>query len=168
MARDPPERRCTSVVDVQERIFGAQNRTGVEGFAAQRRDVRHHKVRVTDQLIRLNNGEWLRKEPKTTGSVRSITISAITASVLADHLDRFANAGPDGLVFPNGAGRPVISSSFWNNHFTPALARTGVSCRFHDDLRHTSVALAIAAGAHPKAIQTRMGHSTIGRGSQPQ
>ncbi len=35
-----------------------------------------------------------------------------------------------------------------------------MSCRFHD-LRHTSVALAIAEGAHPKAIQTRMGHSTI-------
>lgn len=32
--------------------------------------------------------------------------------------------------------------------------------RFHD-LRHTSVALAIAGGAHPKAIQTRMGHSSI-------
>jgi Phage integrase family len=35
-----------------------------------------------------------------------------------------------------------------------------VSCRFHD-LRHTGVALAIAAGAHPKAIQSRMGHSSI-------
>ena len=35
-----------------------------------------------------------------------------------------------------------------------------MSCRFHD-LRHTSVALAIATGAHPKAIQTRMGHSSI-------
>ena len=33
-------------------------------------------------------------------------------------------------------------------------------CRFHD-LRHTSVALAIAQGAHPKAIQARMGHSSI-------
>ena len=32
--------------------------------------------------------------------------------------------------------------------------------RFHD-LRHTSVALAIAAGAHPKSIQARMGHSSI-------
>ena len=29
------------------------------------------------------------------------------------------------------------------------------------DLRHTSVALAIANGAHPKAIQERMGHSSI-------
>ena len=31
---------------------------------------------------------------------------------------------------------------------------------FHD-LRHTSVALAIAEGAHPKAIQARLGHASI-------
>ena len=35
-----------------------------------------------------------------------------------------------------------------------------MKCRFHD-LRHSSVALAIAEGAHPKAIQARMGHSSI-------
>ena len=32
--------------------------------------------------------------------------------------------------------------------------------RFHD-LRHTAATLAIAAGAHPKAIQERLGHSSI-------
>ena len=32
--------------------------------------------------------------------------------------------------------------------------------RFHE-LRHTCVALLIAHGAHPKAIQERLGHSTI-------
>jgi integrase len=63
-------------------------------------------------------------------------------------------------VFPNRAAPPIISSSFWNNVFAPAMAKAGVRCRFHD-LRHTSVALAIAEGAHPKAIQTRMGHSSI-------
>jgi len=53
-----------------------------------------------------------------------------------------------------------VNSSFWNNHFRPALAKADVQCRVHD-LRHTSVAPAIAAGAHPKAIQSRMGHSSI-------
>ena len=47
-----------------------------------------------------------------------------------------------------------------NRFWRLAKAKAGVSCRFHD-LRHTSVALAIAAGAHPKAIQVRMGHSSI-------
>lgn len=63
-------------------------------------------------------------------------------------------------MFPNGAGNPVSASSFLSNHLTRAQAAAGVSCCFHD-LRHTSVALAIAAGAHPKAIQSRMGHSSI-------
>ena len=63
-------------------------------------------------------------------------------------------------MFPNGAGNPLTAPSFWTNHFTPARTASGVRCRFHD-LRHTSVALAIAQGAHPKAIQARMGHSSI-------
>ena len=55
---------------------------------------------------------------------------------------------------------PLIASSFLTNHFGPARRAAGLTCRFHD-LRHTSVALAIAGGAHPKAIQARMGHSSI-------
>ncbi|MDP9074472.1 MAG: tyrosine-type recombinase/integrase [Actinomycetota bacterium] len=100
------------------------------------------------------------KGAEDASSIRSITISAVTAELLAGHLEAFANPGVDGLVFPNNAGHPLISSSWWNNNFAPARHETGLSCRFHD-LRHTSVALAIAEGAHPKAIQTRMGHSSI-------
>ena len=130
------------------------------GLRRSKLDVRRRKVRVTEQLIRLETGEWRRTQPKTAGSVRSITLSSVTAELLAEHLERFAGPGPDGLVFPNGAGNPLSAPSFWTNHFTPARLTSGVRCRFHD-LRHTSVALAIAQGAHPKAIQARMGHSSI-------
>ncbi len=130
------------------------------GLRRARLGLRARKVRVTEQLIRLSNREWVRKEPKTPASVRSITISPVTAAILADHLSHFAADGLDGLVFPNGAGNALVSSSFWNNHFSCALREAGVVCRFHD-LRHPSVALAIAEGAHPKAIQARMGHSSI-------
>jgi integrase len=130
------------------------------GLRRSKLDVHRCKVRVTEQLIRLETGVWVRKEPKTPASVRSITISPVTAEIMVDHSERFAAVGPDGLVFPNSAMNPISSSSFWNNHFTPALRSVDPLCRFHD-LRHTSVALAIAEGAHPKAIQTRMGHSSI-------
>ena len=63
-------------------------------------------------------------------------------------------------MFTTAAGTPISHSSFQTHHFKPALKAAGVEARFHD-LRHTSVALAIAAGAHPKAIQMRMGHSSI-------
>jgi integrase len=130
------------------------------GLRRSRVDLRRNKVRVTEQLIRLDAGEWLRKETKTAAGVRSITISSETAAILAEHIERYCEPGLDSLVFPNKAGKPLISSSFWQHYFQPALRTAGLACRFHD-LRHTSVALAIADGAHPKAIQTRMGHSSI-------
>ncbi|CAN5757755.1 site-specific integrase [soil metagenome] len=123
-------------------------------------DLRNGKVRVTEQLVQLSGGTFVRKEPKTSAGVRSITISPFTVSVLVDHIDEHAAPGPDGLVFPNAAGNPLSSSSFLTHHFGKAQRAVGVKCRFHD-LRHTSVALAIASGAHPKAIQARMGHSSI-------
>jgi integrase len=80
--------------------------------------------------------------------------------MLADHLDRFVAPEPEALVFANAAGQPLSHSSFQTHHFKKAQLAAGVRCRFHD-LRHTSVALAIADGAHPKAIQVRMGHTSI-------
>src|SRR3954454_10843399 len=130
------------------------------GLRRSRLDLHRRKVRVTEQLIRMASGEWIRKEPKTSSSVRSITISSVTAAVLAEQVEERPPAGPDALVFTNKAGSALIGSSFLQHYFQPALKRAGVVCRFHD-LRHTSVALAIAEGAHPKAIQTRMGHSSI-------
>jgi integrase len=44
----------------------------------------------------------------------------------------------------------------------PRVERAGISPAptFHH-LRHTAAALAIAQGAHPKAIQARLGHASI-------
>jgi integrase len=130
------------------------------GLRRAKVDLRNRKIRVTEQLVQLQDRTYLRKEPKTSAGVRSITISPFTASLLAAHMEAHAQPGPDALVFANAAGRPLSASSFLTHHFSKAQKAAGVSCRFHD-LRHTSVALAIAAGAHPKAIQSRMGHSSI-------
>jgi len=130
------------------------------GLRRARVDLLRGKIRVTEQLVQMQDRSWLRSPPKTWAGVRSVSISPVTAETLSDHLDRFAAPTVDGLVFVNRAGNPLISSSFRTHYFTAAQERSGVACRFHD-LRHTSVALAIAEGAHPKAIQARMGHSSI-------
>jgi len=130
------------------------------GLRCDSLDVARRKVRVTEQLVELADNTRVRREPKTSAGVRSITISTTTAAILERHLDTYVADDPDALVFTNGAGSPISHSSFHAHHFSRALERVGLQCRFHD-LRHTSVALAIAAGAHPKAIQARMGHSSI-------
>jgi integrase len=69
---------------------------------------------------------------------------------------------PDGFVFTAAKGGPLRHNNFYQRVFCPALARAGLPAqvRFHD-LRHTCAALLIAQGAHPKAIQAHLGHSSI-------
>ena len=122
-------------------------------------DIARRKVRVVEQLIRLDDRSWIRQPPKTAAGMRSITISASTAAILERHLATRPE-GADELVFASTVGTPLTQSSYQSHTWKKAKASVGVTCRFHD-LRHTSVALAIASGAHPKAIQVRMGHSSI-------
>jgi integrase len=65
-------------------------------------------------------------------------------------------------VFTAPKGGPLRHHNFYQRLFCPALARAGLpeQIRFHD-LRHTCASLLIAQGAHPKAIQAHLGHSSI-------
>lgn len=77
------------------------------GLRRAKVDLNRGKVRVTEQHIRLEAGEWLRKEPKTAAGVRSITISRETAAILAEHVERFTVPGLDSLVFPEPGRQPA-------------------------------------------------------------
>jgi integrase len=66
------------------------------------------------------------------------------------------------LVFPAPDGGPLRRTNFGHPFWAPAVRAASISPAptFHD-LRHTAAALAIAEGAHPKAIQARMGNASI-------
>ena len=64
-------------------------------------DLRNRKIRVTEQLVQLEDRSWLRKEPKTPAGVRSITLSPFTARLLAEHIEKYVAPGSDALVFAN-------------------------------------------------------------------
>jgi integrase len=130
------------------------------GLKRKRVDVLRRRVTVAEQLTRVDN-RLVWSEPKTKAGTRAVSVPAFLADLLAEQLSDRALPGPDGLVFPNKAGNPIIGPSFSGNVFKPAVQRAGLApLRFHD-LRHTAVALAIAEGAHPKAIQVRMGHASV-------
>jgi integrase len=97
---------------------------------------------------------------KTKASRRTVSIPAFLADELGQHL-ALAPARAD-LVFPAPGGGHLRRTSFGHRFWAPAVERAGIESAptFHD-LRHTSAALAIAEGAHPKAIQARMGHASI-------
>lgn len=133
------------------------------GLRRKRVDILRRKMEITHQRT------WNRKTkmyedgpPKSDFGLRTITIPAPVCDRLAAHIGKFTDDDPDAMVFTNSVGKTPAGSSFTSQIFKLALVRAGLprAVRIHD-LRHTAAALAIKAKAHPKAIQARMGHSSI-------
>ncbi len=106
-------------------------------------------------------------EPKTSGSRRKVSITAVAIAALRRHKVAQATErlrlGPawedSGFVFVTPKGGPIDSDNLRNRHYYPLLKRAGLSrIRFHD-LRHTAASLMAAQNVHVKVIQTMLGHS---------
>lgn len=93
-----------------------------------------------------------------TGERRSVPIAKSLLEPLAEQI---RGRHRDEFVWPIRDGGPLRGSTLRSRHYKPAAARAGLEgLRFHD-LRHTCVALLVQLGAHPKAIQEWVGHSSI-------
>ena len=121
-----------------------------------------HGTLTVRQALKDVNGR-LEFGPTKTHAQRRITLPTFLRKLLEDHLAG-ATPGGSGLVFTGVRGAPLQHRVFYKRQFKPAVraalpaAKAGL--RFHD-LRHTCASLLIAAGAHPKAIQERLGHASI-------
>lgn len=65
------------------------------------------------------------------------------------------------LVFPNPIGKPMDPSDLTRRFKLVAEAAGFSDTRFHD-LRHTHATMLLKMGIHPKIVQERLGHQTIG------
>ncbi len=94
---------------------------------------------------------------------RSVAIPDVVLAELRDHLDRFSEAGRDGLVFVGSNGGQLRRRNF-HRSWTKALRDDKVDeddVHF-DDLRHTGNPS--ATGASTKELMARMGHAREDRG----
>lgn len=94
------------------------------------------------------------------GSAGTVTIPRFVADELGAHLAAFP-PGPDGFVFSMPGGGPLRYANWYRRSWRPAIEAAGLAPLRPHDLRHTAVALAIAAGAHPKEIQELCRHRSI-------
>jgi integrase len=97
--------------------------------------------------------------PKTRASRRTVGLPRFVVEELAAHL---AEPGdPEGFVFTAPQGGPLRVTAFRARVWRPATRAAGLDgLRIHD-LRHTAVALWIAAGANPKEVAARAGHASV-------
>jgi integrase len=119
-------------------------------------DLLHRRLDVVETAVEVR-GHVTIGPPKTRAGRRSVP------------------RGGDGLVFPAPDGGPGRAGLFRRRFWYPATVAAGLGeltpdehtgrehytgLRIHD-LRHTAVSLWIAAGASPKEIATRAGHTSV-------
>lgn len=123
-------------------------------------DLLRGRVLVAESVTEVDRLGLVFGEPKTYQR-RSVTLPPFLRDELRVHLDG-REVGPDSFVFTGPNGGVLNHKAFYRTYFKPAVRRAGIppAMRFHD-LRHTCASLCIALGAHPKAIQERLGHSSI-------
>ena len=129
------------------------------GLRVKRVDLLHGRVTVAEQVSEVN-GQLIPGPPKTEAGRRTVTLPAVAAVALAEHLTKIAALGPDGLVFPAPEGGYLRRSNFRRRWWLQATRAVGVEgLRFHD-LRHSAATLALAAGANTRELMERMGHTS--------
>jgi integrase len=95
--------------------------------------------------------------PKTRAGRRTIGLPQAVVDELATHLGPLGSA--DAHVFSSDKGGILRTSNFRANVWLPAVRAAGLAPLRPHDLRHTAVAQWIAAGANPKEVSVRAGHT---------
>lgn len=121
-------------------------------------DTKGRHVHVSETLVAVR-GQISFGAPKTRAAIRTVTLPGFVIDALTAPCG--SDGDPLGLVFTSPEGQPIRPSLFRRRFWVPAVEAAGLSpLRIHD-LRHTAVALWIAAGGHPKQIAARAGHTSV-------
>lgn len=138
-----------------------------EVLALQWKDVAGNRISVRRALDTEARDEF--KSPKS-GKSRVIDIDNALTTLLAEWRSLRSQisldyARPDGLVFGNNLGgsrSPNEVSRRWRTRVKRAQEDIDVPTITLHELRHTHATMLLQLGVHPRVVQERLGHSTIG------
>jgi len=122
-------------------------------------DVARGTIVVRRQVQHLTGQPPLVGPPKSTAGVRTVHLPAHVTTELAQHLERHAAPGRDGLLFPGPNGGHRVPSTT-RRAFKTAAANAGHSELKIHDLRHTAAVMAARTGATVAELQARLGHAS--------
>ncbi len=129
------------------------------GLRAQHVDLLHGRVNVAEILVEVS-GDLYFGPPKTRAGRRAVPLPRVAIDAVNAHLNTYPAARTD-LVFTAPEGGPVRLASWRRRYGKPAAVAAGLEPLRPHDLRHTAVALWIAAGATPREIASRAGHTSV-------
>lgn len=124
-------------------------------------DVLRSRVRVMSTAVEVRGHVTLGNEPKTRRSRRTIPLARSVMRRIERHLAE--NVGPeaDALVFTAPQGGPLRRSLFARRAWGPAVERAGLPRITFHGLRHSFVAILVAAGCNVREVSEWAGHSNV-------
>ena len=123
-------------------------------------DLLRSRVNVSSTAVEVNGTVTLGNEPKTARSRRSVPVARSVMRRVEHHLERYVATEPDALLFAGPTGGPLFRS-FGLRVLKPAVARAGLgSITFHG-LRHSFVAILVAAGCNVREVSEWAGHNSV-------
>jgi len=139
--------------------YGGLRAGEVGGLRVQDIDFARARIQV-EQQVRAVAGVAEIAPLKTTASRRQVTVPSSVIEELAEYVRTYAPA-EDGRIFISVRGH-LVDHEVLTRALERAAARIGLEPVGFHALRHTYAALLIAQGAHAKAVQAALGHSSIG------
>ena len=134
-----------------------------EAAALQRKHVDLLRSRLNVQESVADISGVLHRGPTKTYEKRSVVLPRFVRDMLEVHLHENVGRAPDSPVFTGPTGGPLRNTNFRKRIWNPVVEETEElpSDLTPHHLRHTCASLLIKTGAHPKAVQGHLGHSSI-------
>jgi integrase len=118
------------------------------------------RIKVVGTAVELHGRITLDNEPKTTRSKRTIPVARAVMRRIEQHLDDYVETSSDSLVFTAPAGGPLFRA-WGQNTLQPALRRAGLAGITFHGLRHSFVAIMVAAGCNVREVSEWAGHNSV-------
>ena len=133
-------------------------------LAALRRrrvDVLRGRLTISQATSDVHGHELTFGPPKTKKSRRTVPLPRHVVQELDHHLVTYTDTDAEALVFTGPKGAPLRRAGFGRLWWGPATKAAGVEGLKVHELRHTFVALSVAAGCDVRKVSIRAGHSSV-------
>lgn len=111
-------------------------------------------------VLRPTHPMILGQEPTTTRPTRTVPVDRSVMRRLDDHLRDFVGQEPDAPVFEAPGGGPLFRA-FGRRVLRPAVERAGLGEISFHGLRHSFVAILVAAGCNVREVSEWAGHNSV-------
>lgn len=124
-------------------------------------DTLRSRILVRTTAVEVGGSLTLGHEPKTRRSKRSVPVARSVMRRIEEHLAEFVGPGPDALLFTAAKGGPLFRGTFARDVWRPAIKRAELSEITFHGLRHSFVAILVAAGCNVREVSEWAGHSSV-------